>query len=165
MKVAFARKLSDLSTHATQPENLYHLYEKDGRLFSLIHAVSFCGFVDLIVCPTRYVYAQYEASKVQAGQLNMLAAFLGAALRVMGGWLSDLFFAWVNTLTGMLVVAATYLLLCGFEPGSVQVAVLLFLVCSSALVVGNCALFKLVPMRWRARSLVNLVRLWGWCPT
>ena len=83
----------------------------------------------------------------------MLAAFLGAALRVMGGWLSDLW-GGVNTLTGVLVVTAACLLLCGFAQGSLPVTVLLFLVCFSALGAGNGALFQLVPLRWPLTTAV-----------
>ncbi|RUP34881.1 MAG: MFS transporter, partial [Curvibacter sp.] len=88
--VVFAREPADLSPHTTLREHLSCLYEKDGWAFSLIYAVTFGGFVGLSAFLPSYFYEQFGVSKVQAGQLTMLAAFLGAALRVMGGWLSDL---------------------------------------------------------------------------
>jgi NNP family nitrate/nitrite transporter-like MFS transporter len=59
----------------------------------------------------------------------------------------------VNTLTGVLVVTAACLLLCGFAQGSLPVTVLLFLVCFSALGAGNGALFQLV-LRWPLTTAV-----------
>jgi len=60
----------------------------------------------------------------------------------------------VNTLTGVLVVTAACLLLCGFAQGSLPVTVLLFLICFSALGAGNGALFQLVPLRWPLTTAV-----------
>src|SRR5450830_694529 len=151
--VVFAKEPADLSPHTTLREHLSCLYEKDGWAFSLIYAVTFGGFVGLSAFLPSYFYEQFGVSKVQAGQLTMLAAFLGAALRVMGGWLSDLW-GGVNTLTGVLVVTAACLLLCGFAQGSLPVTVLLFLICFSALGAGNGALFQLVPLRWPLTTAV-----------
>lgn len=90
--------------------------------------------------PTCY-YDQFAVSKVQAGQLTMLAAFMGASLRVFGGWIYD---RWggINTLT----VAVT-LVLCGLSGGSLVATTLLVMLCFSALGAGNGALFQLVPLR------------------
>lgn len=151
--VVFAKEPADLSPHTTLREHLSCLYEKDGWAFSLIYAVTFGGFVGLSAFLPSYFYEQFGVSKVQAGQLTMLAAFLGAALRVMGGWLSDLW-GGVNTLTGVLVVTAVCLLLCGFAQSSLPATVLLFLVCFSALGAGNGALFQLVPLRWPLTTAV-----------
>ena len=70
--------------------------------------------------------------EVQAGQLTMLAAFLGAAVRVAGGWISD---RWggVNTLTLVLAVVAVTLVLVGFSSGSLALTTLLLMLCFAAL--------------------------------
>ena len=80
-------------------EHVACLFEKDGWAFSLIYAVTFGGFIGLTSFLPTYYYDQFGVSKVEAGQLTMLAAFMGAAVRVFGGWISD---RWggVNTLDG-----------------------------------------------------------------
>jgi NNP family nitrate/nitrite transporter-like MFS transporter len=100
-----------------------------------------------------YFYDQFGVSKVQAGQLTMLAAFMGAALRVVGGWISD---RWggVNTLTLVLLVVSVSLLLVGFSTQSLVATTLLLMLCFAALGAGNGALFQLVPLRWPATTAV-----------
>jgi len=92
-------------------------------------------------------------SKVQAGQLTMLAAFMGAAVRVAGGWISD---RWggVNTLTVVLLVVTASLVLVGVSSASLAVTTLALIVCFAALGAGNGALFQLVPLRWPASTAV-----------
>lgn len=149
----YAKEPPDLAPHATFREHIACLFEKDGWAFSLIYAVTFGGFIGLTAFLPSYFYDQFGVSKVQAGQLTMLAAFLGAALRVMGGWLSD-HWGGVNTLTGVLAVTAVSMVLCGLAENSLPVTMLLFLVCFAALGAGNGALFQLVPLRWPLSTAV-----------
>jgi NNP family nitrate/nitrite transporter-like MFS transporter len=83
----------------------------------------------------------------------MLAAFMGAALRVFGGWISD---RWggINTLTVVLLTVAGTLVLCGLAGGSLVATTLLIMLCFSALGAGNGALFQLVPLRWPMSTAV-----------
>jgi NNP family nitrate/nitrite transporter-like MFS transporter len=92
-------------------------------------------------------------SKVQAGQLTMLAAFMGAALRIFGGWISD-HWGGINTLTAVLLIVAVTLLLCGLAGGSLVLTTLLMMLCFAALGAGNGALFQLVPLRWPLTTAV-----------
>ena len=149
----FAKEPPDLSPHATFREHIACLFEKDGWAFSLIYAVTFGGFIGLTTFMPSYFYDQFGVSKVQAGQLTMLAAFLGAALRVFGGWLSD-HWGGVNTLTAVLAITTVSLVLCGLAEQSLPVTMLLFLVCFAALGAGNGALFQLVPLRWPLSTAV-----------
>jgi len=151
--VVFAREPDDLAAHASFREHIACLFEKDGWAFSLIYAVTFGGFIGLTTFLPSYFYDQFGVSKVQAGQLTMLAAFLGAALRVFGGWLSDLW-GGVNTLTGVLVMALVTVLLCSVAGSSLPATVLLFMACFAALGAGNGALFQLVPLRWPLSTAV-----------
>ena len=151
--VLFAQEPPDVDSHASLREHVACLFEKDGWAFSLIYGVTFGGFIGLTTFLPSYYYDQFGVSKVQAGQLTMLAAFMGAALRVMGGWISD---RWggVNTLTLVLLVVAVSLALIGISSGSLVVTTLLLLVCFAALGAGNGALFQLVPLRWPATTAV-----------
>jgi NNP family nitrate/nitrite transporter-like MFS transporter len=129
------------------------LFEKDGWAFSLIYAVTFGGFIGLTTFLPTYYYDQFAVSKVQAGQLTMLAAFMGAALRVVGGWISDRV-GGVNTLTTVLITIAATLVLTGLSGASLALTTLLIIVCFAALGAGNGALFQLVPLRWPLSTAV-----------
>ncbi|HJV61384.1 MAG TPA: MFS transporter [Albitalea sp.] len=151
--IAFAKEPPDVDAHAGLRDHVACLFEKDGWAFSLIYGVSFGGFIGLTTFLPSYYYDQFGVSKVQAGQLTMLAAFMGAAVRVAGGWLSD---RWggVNTLTLVLAVVAGCLVLVGFSSGSLALTTLLLMLCFAALGAGNGALFQLVPLRWPTTTAV-----------
>jgi NNP family nitrate/nitrite transporter-like MFS transporter len=151
--VVFAKEPEDLAPHYKLKEHLSCLYEKDGWAFSLIYVVTFGGFLGLASFLPSYFYDQFGVSKVQAGQLTMIAAFLGAALRLMGGWISDIW-GGVNTLTSVLVIIAICLGLCGLAENNLTFTVLLFMACFCALGAGNGALFQLVPLRWPLTTAV-----------
>ena len=151
--VLFAKEPDDVDKHATFKEHIACLFEKDGWAFSIIYAVSFGGFIGLATFLPSYYYDQFGVSKVQAGQLSMLAAFMGAAVRVFGGWISD-HWGGVNTLTAVLVTVAVTLVMCGLASGSLVATTLLFMLCFAALGAGNGALFQLVPLRWPAATAV-----------
>jgi NNP family nitrate/nitrite transporter-like MFS transporter len=151
--VVFAKEPDDLDAHASFKEHIACLFEKDGWAFSLIYAITFGGFIGLATFLPTYYYDQFGVSKVQAGQLTMLAAFMGAALRVFGGWISD---RWggINTLTLVLGCVAGTLLLCALATGSLVATTLLVMLCFAALGAGNGALFQLVPLRWPLATAV-----------
>jgi MFS transporter, NNP family, nitrate/nitrite transporter len=151
--IFFAHEPPDVSKHATLREHVACLFEKDGWAFSIIYAVTFGGFIGLATFLPSYYYDQFGVSKVQAGQLSMLAAFMGAAVRVLGGWISD-HWGGVNTLTAVLAVVAVTLVLCGLAGGSLVATTLLMMLCFAALGAGNGALFQLVPLRWPLATAV-----------
>ncbi|KQU64509.1 MULTISPECIES: nitrate/nitrite transporter [unclassified Rhizobacter] len=151
--IVFAKEPPDVDNHASLREHIACLFEGDGWAFSLIYAVTFGGFIGLTTFLPSYYHDQFGVSKVQAGQLTMLAAFMGAALRVVGGWLSD---RWggVNTLTVVLLMVAVCLALTGLATGSLAATTLLLMLCFAALGAGNGALFQLVPLRWPMATAV-----------
>jgi MFS transporter, NNP family, nitrate/nitrite transporter len=151
--IVFAQEPQDVNKHSTFKEHIACLFEKDGWAFSIIYAITFGGFIGLATFLPSYYYDQFGVSKVQAGQLSMLAAFMGAAVRVFGGWISD-HWGGVNTLTAVLVLVAVTLVLCGLASGSLVVTTLLFMLCFAALGAGNGALFQLVPLRWPLATAV-----------
>ncbi len=151
--IIFAREPDDVDKHGHFKDHIACLFEKDGWGFSTIYAITFGGFIGLITFLPSYYYDQFGVTKVQAGQLTMLAAFMGAALRVFGGWISD-HWGGINTLTAVLVIIAVTLVLCGLAGGSLVATTLLLMTCFAALGAGNGALFQLVPLRWPLTTAV-----------
>lgn len=151
--IVFAKEPPDRDAHASFREHIACLFEKDGWAFSIIYGVTFGGFIGLTSFLPSYYYEQFHVSKVQAGQLTMLAAFMAAALRIFGGWISD---RWggVNTLTVVIITVAISLVLCGLADQSLILTTLLLMLCFAALGTGNGALFQLVPLRWPLTTAV-----------
>ncbi len=129
------------------------LFEKDGWAFSLIYVVTFGGFIGLASFLPTYFHDQFGVTKVQAGQLTMLATLMGSAVRVVGGYISDRV-GGIKTLSAVLALVAITLALCGFSGGSLPITTLLFMLCFAALGAGNGALFQLVPLRWPLTTAV-----------
>jgi MFS transporter, NNP family, nitrate/nitrite transporter len=151
--VVFAKEPPDIDAHASLRQHVACLFEKDGWAFSLIYGVTFGGFIGLTTFLPTYYYDQFGVTKIQAGQLTMLAAFMAASVRVAGGWISD---RWggVNTLTVVLVVVAVGLVAVGLSSSSLVMTTLLLMLCFAALGAGNGALFQLVPLRWPTTTAV-----------
>jgi len=149
----FAAKEPPDREHQTFREHIACLFEKDGWAFSLIYVITFGGFIGLASFLPTYFYDQFGVTKVQAGQLTMLATLMGSAVRVVGGYISDRV-GGIATLSGVLVCVIVTLVACGFAGGSVAVTTLLFMLCFAALGAGNGALFQLVPLRWPLTTAV-----------
>ncbi len=138
--------------HQSLRQHISCLFEKDGWAFSLIYIVTFGGFIGLVTFLPTYFYDQFGVTKVEAGQLTMLAAVMGSGIRVIGGWISDKV-GGINTLTFVLVTVAVLLVITG-NVTSLTATTLLFMCCFAALGAGNGALFQLVPLRWPATTAV-----------
>jgi NNP family nitrate/nitrite transporter-like MFS transporter len=149
----FAAKEPPDREHQTLREHVACLFEKDGWAFSLIYIVTFGGFIGLASFLPTYFHDQFKVTKVEAGQLTMLATLMGSAVRVVGGYISDRI-GGINTLSGVLLLVAGTLVMCGFASSSVAVTTLLFMLCFAALGAGNGALFQLVPLRWPLATAV-----------
>jgi NNP family nitrate/nitrite transporter-like MFS transporter len=150
--VACAKEPPDREKQSAR-EHLACLFEKDGWIFSLLYIITFGGFIGLSNFLPTYFYDQFKVTKIEAGQLTMLATLMGSATRVLGGWLSDRF-GGVSTLSGVLLLVAGSLMLCGLSDTSVALTTALFMLCFSALGAGNGALFQLVPLRWPLATAV-----------
>lgn len=149
----FAAKEPPDVEHQSLRQHIACLFEKDGWAFSLIYIITFGGFIGLASFLPTYFYDQFKVTKVEAGQLTMLAALMGSAIRVVGGYISDRV-GGINTLSGVLVVVAISLVLCGLAGTSLALTTLLFMLCFAALGAGNGALFQLVPLRWPLTTAV-----------
>ncbi|WP_353093885.1 MFS transporter [Methylibium sp.] len=149
----FAAKEPPDREHQTLREHVACLFEKDGWAFSLIYVITFGGFIGLASFLPTYFYDQFHVTKIEAGQLTMLATLMGSAVRVLGGYISDRI-GGINTLSGVLMIVIVTLVMCGFAGGSVAVTTLLFMLCFAALGAGNGALFQLGPLRWPMTTAV-----------
>lgn len=149
--VIFAKEPPDRE-HQSLKEHLACLFEKDGWSFNLIYIITFGGFIGLSNFLPTYFYDQFHVSKVEAGQLTMLAALMGSAVRIVGGAVSD---KWggINTLTAIFGVVIICMIIASFQ-SSLVLTTILFMVCFAALGAGNGALFQLVPLRWPLTTAV-----------
>jgi NNP family nitrate/nitrite transporter-like MFS transporter len=151
--MALAAKEPPDREQQTLREHVACLFEKDGWAFSLIYIVTFGGFIGLASFLPTYFYDQFKVTKIEAGQLTMLATLMGSAVRVVGGYVSDRI-GGIHTLSGVLILVALTLTACGFMGTSLAATTLLFMVCFAALGAGNGALFQLVPLRWPLTTAV-----------
>ena len=149
----FAAKEPPDREHQTLREHLSCLFEKDGWAFSLIYIVTFGGFIGLASFLPTYFHDQFKVTKIEAGQLTMLATLMGSAVRVVGGWIADRV-GGIHTLSGVLLLVAAALAACGLAGQSLALTTLLFMLCFAALGAGNGALFQLVPLRWPLATAV-----------
>ena len=148
-----AKEPPDREQHQSLRQHTACLFEKDGWAFSLIYIVTFGGFIGLASFLPTYFYDQFKVTKVEAGQLTMLATLMGSGIRIVGGYLGDRF-GGVNTLSVVLMAVAATLVACGFAGSSLVATTLLFMLCFAALGAGNGALFQLVPLRWPLTTAV-----------
>jgi NNP family nitrate/nitrite transporter-like MFS transporter len=151
--IFLAREPADVPAKASLREHVACLFERDGWVFSLVYGVTFGGFIGLASYLPSYYHDQFGVGKVQAGQLTTIVAFIGAAARVGGGWLSDRF-GGVATLSWVLAIVGAAVAGAGLASGSLVTTTLLLVVCFAALGAGNGALFQLVPLRWPATTAV-----------
>jgi NNP family nitrate/nitrite transporter-like MFS transporter len=133
-------------------EHLKCLWQIDGWVFNLIYIVTFGGFIGLSSFLPTFYYSQYHVTKIEAGQLTVLATLLGSAMRVVGGYVSDRL-GGIVTIGIVLTATIVSLLFLSGSP-SLIVTTILFMFCFAALGAGNGALFQLVPLRWPLATAV-----------
>jgi NNP family nitrate/nitrite transporter-like MFS transporter len=149
--IFFAKEPPDRE-HQSFKEHIACLWELDGWIFNLVYIITFGGFIGLSTFLPSFFYAQFHVTKIQAGQLTTLAAIMGSALRIVGGYVSDRI-GGIVTLSVVLLLAIGILLGSSTQP-SLVVTTILFMLCFSALGMGNGALFQLVPLRWPLTTAV-----------
>ncbi len=138
--------------HQSFKQHIACLWEKDGWIFNLVYIVTFGGFIGLSNFLPTYFHDEFGVTKVQAGQLTMLAALMGSGVRIVGGAVSD---RWggINTLTAVFGVVLVAMLGLGLH-SSVVGSTVLFMLCFAALGAGNGSLFQLVPLRWPVTTAI-----------
>ena len=150
--IFLAKEPPDRDSKHTFVDHIRCLWEKDGWAFNLVYIITFGGFIGLANFLPTFFHDQFGVTKVEAGQLTMLAALMGSGIRVVGGYLAD-------RIGGILVLSVVFLvaiagLLATSAAPNLTVTTILFMVCFAALGAGNGALFQLVPLRWPATTAV-----------
>ena len=149
--VLFAKEPPDRE-HQSFRQHISCLFEKDGWAFSLIYIVTFGGFIGLVTFLPTYFHDQFGVTKIEAGQLTMLAAVMGSGIRIIGGWVSDKV-GGINMLTYVLSGVAVLAIITS-NMSSLTTTTLMFMACFALLGAGNGALFQLVPLRWPLTTAV-----------
>ena len=139
--------------HQSLRAHLACLFEKDGWIFSAIYIVTAGGFIGVASFLPTYFYDQFRVTKVEAGQLTMLATLMSAVARVVGGQFADRI-GGINVLSGVLLLVSVTLLLCGLSGASLTITTLLLAFYFILLGAGSGALFQLVPLRWPTTTAV-----------
>lgn len=149
--IIFAKEPPDVHKQSFM-EHIKCLFEKDGWVFNLVYIITFGGFIGLSSFLPTYFHDQFGVTKVEAGQLTMLAALMGSAVRVVGGWISD---RWggINSLTLMFAIILVCMIIASFQLNLVATTIL-FMITFAALGAGNGSLFQLVPLRWPVTTAV-----------
>ena len=150
--IVFAKEPPDCD-HQPFREHISCLFTKDGWAFSLIYIITFGGFVGLSNFLPTFFYEQFSVTKVEAGRLTMLAAFMGSGIRIVGGYFADRL-GGIAVLSVVLLAAIASFLALTSQP-SLAITTVLFMLCFAALGAGNGALFQLVPLRWPANTAVS----------
>ncbi|MBI5886044.1 MAG: NarK/NasA family nitrate transporter [Deltaproteobacteria bacterium] len=147
----FAKEPPDREHH-TLKEQIACLFQKDGWVFNAVYIITFGGFIGLANFLPTYFHDQFGVTKIQAGELTMLAAVMGSGIRIVGGWLSD---RWGGlTMLSVVFVGIIVVILLISTGQSVVVTTALFMLCFAFLGAGNGSLFQLVPLRWPTTTAV-----------
>ena len=139
--------------HQRLRAHLSCLFEADGWTFSAIYIVTAGGFIGVASFLPTYFYDQFKVTKVEAGQLTMLATLMSAVARVVGGRVADRL-GGINVLSAVLLLVSITLLLCSLAGGSMLATTGLLAFYFILLGAGSGALFQLVPLRWPTTTAV-----------
>ena len=150
--IVFAKEPPDLE-HQSFKDHISCLFTKDGWAFSLIYIITFGGFIGLSNFLPTFFYEQFAVTKVEAGRLTMLAAFMGSGIRILGGYFADRL-GGIAVLSVVLLASIASFLALTTTP-SLAATTILFMLCFAALGAGNGALFQLVPLRYPSNTAVS----------
>ena len=150
--IVLAKEPPDLE-HQSFKDHISCLFTKDGWAFSLIYVITFGGFIGLSNFLPTFFYEQFSVTKVEAGRLTMLAAFMGSGIRILGGYFADRL-GGIAVLSVVLLASIASFLALTATP-SLAATTILFMLCFAALGAGNGALFQLVPLRYPTNTAVS----------
>lgn len=124
------------------------LKDKDAWWFMFFYSVTFGGFVGLASSLTIYFNTQYGLDAKTAGFFTAACVFAGSLVRPIGGAVADRI-GGIKSLTGMYLLAATFLAIVSIGLPNAWAALAVFVLAMLALGMGNGAVFQLVPQRFR----------------
>jgi NNP family nitrate/nitrite transporter-like MFS transporter len=133
-------------------QHLQCLWQMDGWIFNVLYIVTFGGFIGLSGFLPTFFYEEFKVTKIEAGQLTVLATLVGSAMRIVGGYFADKI-GGIVTLSWVFITVILLLILLGTIP-PVATTTLLLMLCFGALGAGNGAVFQLVPLRWAATTAI-----------
>lgn len=147
----FAKEPPDRE-HQSLKEHVACLWEKDGWVFNAVYIITFGGFIGLANYLPTYFYDNFGVTKIQAGQLTMLATVMGSGIRIVGGYISD---KWggLNMLTTVFIGIIVCMIVLAMGQ-TLFVTTAIFMFCFACLGAGNGSLFQLVPLRWPTTTAV-----------
>ena len=144
--VLMARDSKDGSAGKPLNDYLAALKQPDIWWFCLFYSVTFGGYVGLSSFLPIFYRDQYHVTPARAGYLTALGAFVGSAIRPLGGYLSDRF-GGVRMLTLILMgISAAYAL--GSRLPGIESMVMVVVLGMACLGLGNGSVFQLVPLRF-----------------
>jgi MFS transporter, NNP family, nitrate/nitrite transporter len=124
------------------------LKDKDAWWFMFFYSVTFGGFVGLASSLTIYFNSQYGLDAKTAGFFTAACVFAGSLVRPIGGAVADRI-GGIKSLTGMYLLAATFLSIVSIGLPNAWAALAVFVLAMLSLGMGNGAVFQLVPQRFR----------------
>jgi MFS transporter, NNP family, nitrate/nitrite transporter len=122
------------------------LRDPDTRWFCFLYSLTFGTFVGLASFLTGFFHDQYGLSRVRAGDFTTAVVLAGSFLRPVGGMLSDKIGGY-KLLLVLLMAIGCCLGFIGLQP-TLPLALLLLILATAMLGMGNGAVFQLVPQRF-----------------
>lgn len=151
------------SPHTPPPKTLRQylsvLRDADTWWFMFFYCVTFGGFVGIASSLVIYFHGQFGVNPVHAGYLTSACVLAGSLCRPLGGTLAD-------RVGGVRALQWVYLFVMlgsagiGLSSGSPVAATVFFIVCMTALGIGNGSVFQIIPQRF-AREIGVLTGLVG----
>ncbi len=145
--VAFARNSPNCPPPKTLADYRRVLGAPDAWWLMFFYSVSFGGFVGLSSFLPIYFHQQYGLPPISAGYFTAACVFAGSFARPLGGAIADRI-GGTKTLSFVYAVVAAVLLAVADGTLSAPVALVLFIVGTAVLGMGNGAVFQLVPQRF-----------------
>ncbi len=129
------------------------LVDRDAWIFNLMYMLTFGGYIGLTTFLPTLFYSQYSIPKESVGQYAAIIIVMASILRIIGGGIADRL-GGIRMLVIISLIAIAVTGIAATMPGSPFVMVGIMIVLFSALGAGNGAVFQLVPLRFKASTVV-----------
>ncbi|MDO8670929.1 MAG: MFS transporter [Dehalococcoidia bacterium] len=129
------------------------LVNRDAWIFNLMYMLTFGGYIGLTTFLPTLFYSQYSIPKESVGQYAAIIIVMASILRITGGGIADRL-GGIRMLVYISLIAVAVTGIAATMPGSPFVMVGIMILLFSALGAGNGAVFQLVPLRFKASTVV-----------